>query len=284
MYIFKNNDKIEQTFANIYSKKGQRMKELLMQIKETLLLVLDNNITFFVVVPILILISPWIKNAYDTSLKNKELGRWIKTYTKKENFIDISLKAYKRLGIIFLIALMLQLFIEFYVNTISAYVVSGMVYIVALFLWTLILRKNELLRVELLANRSYKIRALIFLNIIFIITYFLATRDETYYFSQILFCVLLIAWAIYLLKEYEIVYRLDNKYVDIFVQGNSCLKGIETSSIKKQGVWIYATRYRDGKKENICIKEDEITGANYYGEPSYIIRKVRLFGKTVDIT
>lgn len=260
------------------------MKELLMQTKDILLLVLDNNITFYVVVPMLILISPWIKNAYDTSLKNKEIGRWIKTYTKMKNFIDISMKVYKRLGTIFLIALALQLFIDYYINTIIAYATSGMFYIVVVVLWSLNLKRNKLLRIELLTNKEHKMRVLIFLNIIFIVTYILATIDDTYYFSQIVFFILLLAWAIYLLKEYEIVYRLDNKYVDIFVQGNRCLKGIETSSIKKQGVWIYATRCRDGKEENICIKENEIIGANYYGEPSYIIRKVRLFGKTVNVT
>lgn len=286
LFLFKNNATIEQMVGTYIRRRGreQKMKELLMQTNDILLQVLNNNITFYVVVPLLILITPWIKNAYDTSLKNKELGRWIKTYTKMKNFIDISLKAYKSLGTTFLIALTLQLFIDYFINTISAYIISGIFYVVAVVLWALIIRKNKLLRAELLTNKGHKIRALIFLNIIFIVTYILATRDETYYFSQIVFLVLLIVWAIYLLKEYEIVYRLDNEYVDIFVQGNSWVKGIKTSSIKKQGIWIYAIRCTDGKEENICIKEDEITGASYYGEPSYIIRKVRLFGKTIDVT
>lgn len=249
-----------------------------MEIKDLLIKVLNSNIMFYVVVPVITVILQWIKNSYDIKAKNKELGYWVKKYKKLETYIIVVMRLYKRLAFVSLSALLIKIIWGIYIDKYSAYVFVGGIYGVICIIIISKEWKKPILQAEFLSNGKVKKLLIIALCLIYAVCFLVADIDNNYnWVFEILFMVVLIIWMFYLYKYSDVAFILDKPYADIYVQGCDKAEYAAAGTIKKKGEWIIVRRYINGYEEELRIKESDIVRIDYYGDPIVIVHKIHFF-------
>ena len=71
-------------------------------------------------------------------------------------------------------------------------------------------------------------------------------------------------WFVF--KYCDVVYIIDNRFADIYMQGGVIIKELETKTIHYRGGVIIAKRKVNSSYEEFRIKEGEITQIKYYGD------------------
>ena len=251
---------------------------------EVMLKILDSNVMFYVVIPVILVVLSWIKQAYDDNKRKKEYGIWIKKYERVKTFVVIMLQQYKILAFIFIVALFIFLFLELLYSRICGYIGLGIFYFGGSILWVIYLLNSRWLKVEMLDKKKEKKRMIIFLYFIYTISLLLATVDALFEISYVVFIVLHIVWACILLKEYDLAFKIDNQYVDIYTKECDVTECVEVKTIRKKNGWITGEQYKNGEIHNIQIEESEIKKVDYHGEPVVIVERIRPFKKNIEFT
>lgn len=249
-----------------------------MEIKELLIKILNSNIMFYVVIPVITVILQWVKNAYDIKAKNKELGYWVKKYRKLETFIIVIMRLYKRLAFISLLAILIRIILGLYIDKYSSYTLIGVIYGVICIIIISKEWKKPMLQAEFLSNGKAKKLLIIGLCLIYAVCFLVADIDNEYnWLYEIIFIVALIIWMFYLYKYSDVAFILDKSYADIYVKGSEKAEYAAAGTIKKKGEWIIVRRYINGYEEELRIKESDIVRIDYYGDPIVIVHKMHFF-------
>lgn len=247
--------------------------------KEILLEIIDSEIMYYVVVPFVLMLLGWIKNAHDIKEKNKELGYWMIKHRKMPTFADIAMKLYKALAINLVIVQIAILFVELWKGLLFAYIMCGIVYFGVGALCVILIWKEKNTKVEFMTHGKNKKVLLIFLYLIYALPFFFELYGKYTVIVDFLFAILLSIWMYYLYKYSDIVLVWDNIYADIYINGSEKAEFAEVGSLKKHGEWILVNRHINGCEEEIRIKESDIVRIDYYGGPAYVVLQCRLFGK-----
>lgn len=244
------------------------------KIFNSLIQILNNNVVYYIIVPIGIVVLGWIKNEHDIKKKNKELGYWVKEYKVLHNFQDMVVSLYKKLGICGGVTVSIRIILEIYTNKLTSYIFAGGVYIlVSAIIINKQWRKTDM-RIEFLTEGRAKKILICVLNVIFIYGFGAFNLNKKYNnVMELIFSGMLVIWFYFIYKYNDITYVLDNRFADIYIKGNEKVETVEAGTIEKQGDWIRVRRYTNKYEEEIRIKEEEIVRIDYYGEPIIINKK-----------
>lgn len=247
--------------------------------KELLIKILDNNIMYYIIVPLIVVFLGWIKNAYDIKEKNKELGYWIKKYKRLKTFIDISMQVYKWLTFVIIFSMIIRIIVELFKGKLMSYIIGGTIYsIIGIIIVVLVWRKTAT-KIEFLTNGKSKKILLISLYLIFLFGFFVSGASSTYNIFFILFVIMLLIWIFCLYRYSDIAFILDNSFADIYVKGSDKAELVEAGNIEKKGEWIIVRRYINGYDEELRIKESDIVRIDYYGGPFIYVKKIKICKK-----
>ena len=245
--------------------------------KEFLLKIFNSEIMHYVVVPIVVPIVVallgWMKNKHDLKEKNKELGYWMMKWRKLPTFQELALKNYKIFAMNLVIMSIVRLVFVFWKGRIFSYIVSGILYFGLNGIVVFLNCRSANSKMELWKAGRKKELLIFILYMIYGIPFFLDLYGKYVWIAEIIFCTLLLVWAICLLNYFEVAFVLDNRYADIYVKGSEKAQFAAAGSIKKQGEWIIVNRYVNEYDEEIRIKESDIVRIDYYGGPIIIVEK-----------
>lgn len=247
--------------------------------KEFLLKIFTSEIMYYVVVPIVVVLLGWIKSERDIKEKNKELGYWMMKCRKSFTFPDIALKIYKMMAINLMVMYIVRVMLYLWKGMIFSYIVSGILYFGINGLLTFLNCRSVKSKIEFWENGKAKGILVITLYFIYGIPFFFKLYGKYVAVVEIVFCVLLSAWVVFLFRFCDVVFILDNRYADIYVKGSESAQFAEAGSIKKYGEWIIVNRYVNGYDEEIRIKESDIVRIDYYGGPMIMVERRKLFQK-----
>lgn len=230
--------------------------------------ILASSVTHYVVIPILILVAEWIKNACDKKKENKKIGCWLKTYRKPRGFYNMMWRFYISLGVSLFLTVMVR---EICKKESIPNIIFDAAYLAISAIIMLIIWKRPVMKSEFLSNGTAKKILIIALYIIYGV-YCIMGADCT--IALILFAVGILLWGFFLYKYSDVTYVFENKYADIYIRGNDKIEAVSTMTIRKNGNWIIANRIVNECKEEIRIREDDIVRVDYYGEPIIINKKL----------
>lgn len=236
--------------------------------------ILKSEIMYYVIVPLAIVVLNWIKNWLDVKGKNKELGYWMKKCKRVTTFVDIAMKMYKRLAVIFFVIIFIIFFVFSTTGELLRCIMSGILYFI--FGGAVVFQtwRETHTRVEFMTNG--KCKKILILALYFIFGFALFGKM----FGNILeiaFLTVLFIWACFLLKYSDVVFVIEKPYADIYVKGSEKAEHAEAGNIIKQGEWIIVSRYINGIEEEIRIRESDIARIDYYGKPMIFMGKRKLF-------
>ncbi len=240
---------------------------------------LASDITYYVVVPIAVVLLGWIKSEHDLKEKNKELGYWMMECRRLLTFPDIAIKNYIMMGINMTIMFVVKSLVCLWKGMIFSYIISGSLYFGLNGLVTFLNCRSANSKVEFWKNGKTKRVLVIVLYLLYGIPFFSELYGKYILILVIIFGILLFAWGICLFNYCDVAFILDNKYADIYIKGSERAQFAEAGSIKKRGEWIIVNRYVNGYDEEIRIKESDIVRIDYYGGPMIMVEKRKLFQK-----
>lgn len=247
--------------------------------KEFLLKILNSEIMYYVIIPIVVVILGWIKSGHDLKEKNKELGYWMMKCRKSPTFLDLALKNYIMMTANLIVMSAVRFVLVFWKGTTFSYVISGSLYMGLNGLFAFRNCRSDKGKIELWKDGRRKKVLIITLCMIFGIPFFSELYGKYILAIEIIFAILLLTWAICLYNYCDVAFILDNRYADIYVKGSERAQFAEAGSIKKHGEWIIVNRYVNGYDEEIRIKESDIVRIDYYGGPLIMVEKRKLFQK-----
>lgn len=247
--------------------------------EEFLLGIFSSEITYYVVVPIGVVLLEWIKNKHDLKEKNKELGYWMMKCRKLPTFPDIVMKNYIMMIINMTVMFVVKVILSVWMRTIISYIICGSLYFGLNGIFSFFNCKSAEGKIEFWKDGKAKRIIVITLWVIYGIPFFSEWYGEYTLIVTIIFCLLLLAWTICLFSYCDVAFILDNRYADIYVKGAEHARFAEAGSIKKYGDWIIVNRYTNGYEEEIRIKESDIVRIDYYGGPMIMVEKRKLFQK-----
>lgn len=230
--------------------------------KEIIYRCLNSNITFYIVVPLLILALGWIK---DWRVKKVQQG--ITTFERPREkcpFYELYIFfAYKLLGL-FLVGLIFLITIEacgiktdIQYRIIAFLIMSapGLIYLKE----TL---KKEKYRLEMLKNGKGKIGYFTFTAIVCFVNIFIYDKricPFILYGSMFIMGILA-----YVCSDHIIIY--DNKYLSLMLNNGDEIKDIQIDKIKSKKNTLIVDKSKDNEKRMVQIDKLFITRINYYGE------------------
>ena len=244
---------------------------------QDILKIIGNEITYYVVVPFIVLILNWIKNGYDIRERNKELGYWKMKFRKLQTFPDIAMKIYKWLAVNLAVMQGARILLLFWKSELYSYAASGVTYLILNTLIIFTICKDAKTKIEFLSNGKYKKILIGVLYIIYGVVFFENLFAEFKLISEIVLGMVLVMWVFLLFKFSDVAFILDNGYADIYVKDSEVTECVAAGTITKQGEWIIVNRYANEYDEEIRIKESDIVRIDYYGEPIILFKKRRLF-------
>lgn len=238
----------------------------------------NNNIMFYIVIPIFLLVFKWIKDAWDIKVKNKKLGYWIIKYKKIKTFIDVLFVIYKALALLLILIYIIKIIISFYGDIFILQLLTGLLYWIVGIVIIFFVCNKAYVKAELLTKKRIKWKFVWGLYFIF----GLSTFVEMYIMPWtliigVLFTILLLVWMVLAFNNFDLSFILYKSYADIYIKGSEPARGIVAGSIKKQGEWIIARIYKENAIEEIRILECDIVRIDYYGEPIVVIEKHKIF-------
>lgn len=236
--------------------------------------ILQSEIMYYVIIPLAIVVLNWIKNWLDVKGKNKELGYWMKKCKRATTFVDIAMKMYKKLAVIFFVSIFIIFYIFSTTGELLHCIMSGILYFI--FGGAVVFQtwRETQTRVEFMTNGKCKKVLILALYFIFGFALFGKMFGNI---LEIAFLTVLVIWAYFLLKYSDVVFVIEKPYADIYVKGSEKAEYAEAGSIVKQGGWIIVSRYINGFEEEIRIRESDITRIDYYGKPMVFMGKRKLF-------
>lgn len=237
--------------------------------------IFKNEIMYYVIVPIIIPLFGWVKSWHDINEKNKKIGYWKIKFRRGYSFHDIAIRTYMFMLINMMIMHLLRFVCSFWIEEILSYTIVGFVYVTINIVILNCILKQYKTKMELWTDKRLKKVLLITLCFILSIAFFERLLPEHQYFTKVAFYIGLIGWCFILFYCSDMIYILDKRYADIYINGTESVKFIYAGNMKKRGGWIYVYRYIDGYEEEIRIKESEIVRIDYYGEPLVDIQNYR---------
>lgn len=241
--------------------------------------IFKNEIMYYVIVPISILIFEWINNWYEIKNKSKKMGYWKIKIKREPSFHTIMANPYILMTVNLLIMKIIKYISSFWIDEILSYTIISIIYVIVNSLIIVYIVKRPKTKMALLTERRKKQVLIGILWFVFNIIFFLETLPKYKYMVEIIVYIVLVIWAIVLSKYNDTIFILDKSYADIYINGTEAVKCVYAGSMRKKGGWIYIDRYADGLEEEIRIKESEITRVDYYGDPIYmqIDRKTKVY-------
>ena len=239
--------------------------------------IFNNEIMYYVIVPIVVVLLGWLKNKNDLKVKNKELGYWKIKCRREVTFIDIVMLYYKAMLICMIIANVIKTVYDFLKMPKGMYIFLEILYLLVNALMAVLILKSTTAKVELLKKGKEKRIFVWGLWFIFGIPFVTDIHGINNVVTKIVFIILLVGWMILLFKCCDTAFILDNRYADIYIKGCDQAQFAEAGSITRRGDWIIVNRYIHGYEEEIRIKESDIVRIDYYGDPLIMVKKAKLF-------
>lgn len=232
--------------------------------------IFKNEIMYYVIVPISILIFEWINNWYEIKNKSKKMGYWKIRIRREPSFYTIMMNSYILMTVNLLIMVIIKYISSFWIDEILSFTIISIIYVIVNILIIVYIIKRPKTKIALLTERRTKQVLIGILWFIFSIIFFLEIIPKYKYIIEIIIGIVLIRWFIYLSKYINTIFILDKSYADVYINGTEAVKCVYAGSMRKKGGWIYVVRNVEGLEEEIRIKESEITRIDYYGDPIYI--------------
>ncbi len=218
-------------------------------------------------------------------ITDKALLGWIKVGKHKKTYVDKLLWQYGYWAIIFLGCLTLHLIIEIYFNNLMAHIISKLAhalfsYIYGRYLWKSIKTKRYMGNIT-----KHKIVATVSIYIVFFITFYLATIDILFKTSRIAFWIMIIAWCVFIMSDWESEYIYENKYVTVKIKEFGSLENVQAWNIKNYNGWIGLIICDNGQTQERRVKKEDIAGAIYFGNPVVVksnVKFLNVYNRTVE--
>lgn len=218
-------------------------------------------------------------------IANKALSGWIKTGKHKKTYVDKLLWQYGYWAIIFLGCLSLHFIMDLYFSNLTAHIISKLAhallsYVYGKYLWNSIKTKKYMKIIT-----KHKMVASISIYIVFLITFYLATIDILFKTSSIVFWIMIIAWSVFIMSDWESEYIYENKYVTIKSKELGVIENAQAWNIKNCKGWIGLTVCENGETLERRVRKEDIYGAIYYGKSVVVksnIRFLNVYNKTVE--
>lgn len=242
-----------------------------------LFIIFNNEVMYYVIVPIVVVLLGWLKNKNDLKVKNKELGYWKIKCRREATFIDIVMQYYKAMLICMIITNVIKTVYDFMKMPKGMYIFLEILYLSVNALMAILILNSTTAKVELLKKGKEKIIFVFGLWFIFGIPLFTDIHSINNVVIKVVFIILLVGWMILLFNSCDTAFILDNRYADIYIKGCEQAQLAEAGSIMKRGDWIIVNRYIHGYEEEIRIKESDIVRIDYYGDPLIMVKKAKLF-------
>lgn len=222
---------------------------------------INNNITFYVVVPFLILVLGWIKNEYDriNQRTNIRVGEYrnVCPFLKLYNHFLTPIYSYDSL------VMVVYAIIECYLAKIQRQV-KEIFYIVTCILgiiYLVVVAKNLKYRIELLKHRKCKI-------IYFALTEIIQIIPIAYYENNNLayvWCGIIIGMYCLanIFSDHIVIYY--NRYVSLTLIDGKKLKDIRIDKINTKRKWLLIDTTKNDEIGEVRIKESSVVKIEYYG-------------------
>ena len=234
---------------------------------ETLKKVFTNEVMYYVIVPILLLLFGWIKDWYDIKIQNKKIGYWEIKIKKISLFSDIAMRAYKYLALNFFSMQFVRMICDYCFGEGCIYFLVGTIYLSINIVIIIYIVHQPITKMELWTDKKIKWWLLLMLWAINTTTFYIGMVPKYKIVMLYIYSFMLIIWTVILNKCTDRAFILDKPYADIFITGAETVKNVHAGSIKKQGDWIYVNKYNKDNIEEIRIKESKIVRIDYYGNP-----------------
>ena len=239
---------------------------------ETLKEVFTNEVMYYVIVPIILLLFGWVKSWYDIRMQNKKMGYWKVKIRREPSFYNIAMKLYNYM----LLNLLLMEFIQLGCSNIwgkfKSILCIGIIYVINNVIIVMYTIRKPRTKIELWTDTKVKYSLLLAICLIFNIIFFVEIIPISWGIVEITYCFSLMVWCYSINKCSDIIYILDKPYANIYIEGAEPVKYINVGSIKKEGSWIYVNRFTNGCYEETRIKESQIVRIDYYGEPIIVLK------------
>lgn len=223
---------------------------------------LNSNITFYIVVPLLLLVLGWIKDWYD-----KKAQQGITTFERPREkcpFFEVYILFVYQLQVVFFIGLIFLITIEACgIKTAIQYRIIAFFRIS--FLGLICLKENlkkEKYRLEMLKNGKGKIVYCVFTEIVCFMNIFICDKK---FCPFILYgSMFIVGIFAYVCSDHIIIY--DNKYLSLVLNNGDEIKDIQIDKIKSKKNTLIVDKSKDDEKRIVQIDKLFITRINYYGE------------------
>lgn len=206
------------------------------------------------------------KNKYSIRERKKEMNSWIKRGRRRKTFIDFLLREYISLFVLVILIQSVNIYSIYKTGqiistekTIDIYFVLGGIIILIIY----ILNRNS---VELMQFRQKKIWMMLILYFVFCFGVITELNQLMIKLENLIVIFSLGGWMWFVFKYCDVVYIIDNRFADIYMQGGVIIKELETKTIHYRGGVIIAKRKVNSSYEEFRIKEGEITQIKYYGD------------------
>jgi|GEM_PF-2074520 hypothetical protein len=246
------------------------MFEVMDEIKKGVLYILDNNLMYYVIVPLGTLVLGWLKSAYDIRKKNIEMGAGVKKYKRVKDFTDVAMRMYIRLAIICMLLIIMREIAYIFFNKKRVYITSIIIY-VAMNILLLIWNHNKVLtRLEFLTDKKWKRMLIGSLCLVYFYAFLVVDiRAKTELVHTLIFAIILATWSVCLNKKCGVsFFIIDYGLADLHLKSGEKIEAALTETIQKRGKWITLKRYISDHEEEICVREDDVVRIEYYGEPA----------------
>lgn len=227
-----------------------------------------DNMIYYVIMPVFLLVMQWIKKWRDTKRKNKNSSLWKVNYRVRRPFWEVSLIF---IFVISLIILPFSILSELWNNIYYKIFLQVLCFVIYIFIFKL-MKKITIVRIEFLKCKAGKMFMLLVLGVIMPLPITYSSRLDVIS----IWLPLVLGWCSLIYFGSDRIITYDMTYANIYICGEEPIKYVMVDDIEKHGSWISVAKYGKNGYQEIKIKENQIERIDYFGDPLLVVENVNL--------
>ena len=139
---------------------------------ESLKQILANEVMYYVIVPVILLLFGWVKSWYDIRIQNKKIGYWKAKVRRERSFYNIAIGAYKCMLFNFMFMEIIEIVFSKIIGKAKSILYIGIIYVIINAIIIMFIIRRPTTKMELWTKKEIKYSLLITI-FLYLILYFL---------------------------------------------------------------------------------------------------------------